>query len=113
MHELALAEAVVEIVQTETRKAGGGRVRVVRLAVGALSHADPEALRFCFDAVAKGTLADGARLDITAVPGQAQCTGCGAEVIIAAWGEACPRCGAAGLTVTGGEELKVSEIEVG
>jgi len=112
MHELALAQAVVEIVETEARKSGGGRVRVVRLTVGALSHADPGALAFCFDAVARGTLAEGARLDIAHVPGQARCHDCGGAVSIGAWGAPCPSCGGHALTVIGGEELKVSEIEV-
>ena len=112
MHELALAEAVVDIVETEARKAGGAQVRMVRLVVGALSHADPQALAFCFEAAAKGTLAEGARVDIARVPGQARCQDCGAEVSIEAWGTSCPCCGGHRLIVTGGEELKVSEIEV-
>ena len=46
------------------------RVRLIRLRLGALGHAEPEALRFCFDAVTRGTIADGAKLDIDMVPGE-------------------------------------------
>lgn len=112
MHELALAEAVVEIAESAAQEAGGDRIRVVRVAIGALSHADPAALAFCFEAAARGTLAEGARLDIARVPGQALCRDCGADVPLGARGDPCPRCGGHALTVTGGEELKVSEIEV-
>lgn len=112
MHELALAEAVLEIVEDGVRDSGAARARVVRLAIGALSHADPDALAFCFEAVAKGTVAEGARMDIARVPGQAWCRDCRVSVQLDAWGDACPRCGGHALQVTGGGELRVREIEV-
>ena len=61
MHEVFLIESVVGLVENKRRKQNFSRVRMIRLKVGALGHAEPEALRFCFDAVAHGTIADGAR----------------------------------------------------
>ena len=61
MHELALTRDVVAIV---CHAAAGRRVHVVTLAVGTESCVAPEALAFCFDVVARGTAAEGARLDI-------------------------------------------------
>ena len=51
-------------------------VRAVLLEIGALSHVEEQALRFCFDAVTRGTVADGARLDVLATPGRAWCMPC-------------------------------------
>ena len=51
MHEVSLVESVVALVEDERRKQGFSRVRTIRLKVGTLGHAEPEALRFCFDAV--------------------------------------------------------------
>ena len=64
MHEVSLIESVVAIVAYERRRQAFLRVRTIRLQVGALGHAEPDSLRFCFDAVARGTIADGAELII-------------------------------------------------
>jgi hydrogenase nickel incorporation protein HypA/HybF len=71
VHELSLIESVVALVEDERRKQPFTRVRMIRLTLGALAHAEPAALRFCFDAVTRGTVADGARLDIDIVAGAA------------------------------------------
>jgi hydrogenase nickel incorporation protein HypA/HybF len=87
-------------------------VRAVLLEIGTLSHVEVQALRFCFDAVTRGTVADGARLDVQAVPGRAWCMPCGESVALERLGDACPRCGSYQLQVTAGEEMKVKEVEV-
>ncbi len=70
MHEMALAESMLEIVEDTARRNGAARVKTVWLEIGALSHVAPEALRFCFDAVTRGGIADGAQLTIVATPGR-------------------------------------------
>ena len=82
------------------------------LEIGALSHVEESALRFCFDAVTRGTVAEGARVDVIATAGRAWCMPCGASVPLGRLGEACPQCGSYQLQVTQGEEMKVKEIEV-
>ncbi len=112
MHEMALAESVVQIVESQARAAGAGKVLVVRLEIGALSHVEPRALAFCFEAVTAGGLAEGARLEIDRNPGRGWCHDCMTEVEITALGEACPKCGGYKLQVSGGQELRVKDIEV-
>ena len=112
MHEMSLAHGILEILQDSAKSQGFTRVTTVRLEIGALAGVDPEAIRFCFDAVTRDTLADGAMLDIIQVPGQAWCRKCGMVVTIAARMEACPQCGGYQLQVTGGEEMRVKELQV-
>lgn len=112
MHELALCEGIVQIVEEEARRRSFSRVRTVRLEIGALSHVAPDAMRFCFEAVAARTIAQGAALDIIETPGSAWCTACSKTVEIAQRYEPCPACGAHQLQVTGGEEMRVKELEV-
>jgi len=88
------------------------RVKVVWLEIGPLAGVEPLALRFGFDAVTKGTIAEGARLEIIDVPGQAWCLACAKQVSMKQRSDACPECGAYQLQVTGGEELRVKELEV-
>jgi len=113
MHEMALAESMLEIVEQTARDTGAGCVTLVRIEIGALSHVEPEALRFCFDVVTRSSLADGARLDIRTTPGEAWCMPCGTTVPLPRLGDACPHCGSYQLAVSKGEAMRVLEIEVG
>lgn len=67
MHELALTREIVAIV---CGAADNRRVHKVTLEIGRLSGVMPEAIEFCFEAVAQGTLAEGARLDIQRTDGE-------------------------------------------
>lgn len=112
MHELSLCRSVLDILEEQARIQGFRRVLAVRLAIGVLSHVEPEAIRFCFDAVSRDTLAHGAQLAIDRPPGLAWCLDCAREVAIAALYDPCPRCGGHKLEITAGDELTVRELEV-
>jgi hydrogenase nickel incorporation protein HypA/HybF len=112
MHEVSLIESVVAIVADERRRQAFSRVRTIRLEVGALGHAEPEALRFCFDAVTKGTIADGAQLTIDIVPGEGICSACRQRVEMVDRFAICPLCGSPNVRMTTGGELRVAELEV-
>jgi hydrogenase nickel incorporation protein HypA/HybF len=112
MHEMALCEGVLQIVETTARRHAAVRVKAVRLEIGQLSHVEPEALRFAFDVVTRHSLAQGARLEIDDVPGAAWCMQCAAPVAIARRGDGCPACGSYQLQVTGGDKMRVKDIEI-
>lgn len=112
MHEVSLIENVIALVEQERRKQAFGRVRMIRLRVGALGCVEPEALRFCFDAVAAGTIAEGSRLEIEMVPGQGWCADCRHGVSLVERFGACPICAGGRVRVTGGDALRLAEMEV-
>ena len=112
MHEMSLAEGVLQVIDDAARAQGFARVRTVRLEIGQLAAVEPDALRFAFDVVTRGTLAEGAALDIVDVPGAAWCLKCGDTVPLAARGDACPQCGSYQLQVGAGTELRVKELEI-
>jgi len=112
MHEMSLAEGVLQLIEDAHRRQAFARVLSVHLEVGALAGVEPDAMRFCFDAVTRGTVADGARLEIRAARGTGSCMGCGETVEMKELFGDCPRCGSAQVQVTGGTELRVSELEV-
>ncbi len=66
MHELGITRNLVAIVSDA---AAGRRVRKVWLEIGQQSALLPEAVRFCFDVVSRGTALEGAALEIVAPPG--------------------------------------------
>lgn len=112
MHEMALCMSLAELVEEEARRNGAARVRTVRLEVGALAHVEPEALRFCFDAVTRGTLAEAAALDIILVPGEGWCLDCGQGVPLKERFGACPLCGRHHVQMTQGDDLRLKELEI-
>jgi hydrogenase nickel incorporation protein HypA/HybF len=112
MHEVALAEGILRIVEDAARRHAATRVATVTLEIGELAHVEPRALLFCFDAVARGTVAEGATLAFETVPGLAWCMPCGERVPLAKLGDACPRCGSYQLQVIGGEEMRVKDIAI-
>ncbi len=111
MHEMSLVESLVELVEDERRRQAFTRVRVVRLQVGALGHAEPDALRFCFEAIAKGTVAQGARLEIEMRAGEGRCPRCRRRAPMEDRFADCPMCGEV-LVMTAGDELRLTELEV-
>jgi hydrogenase nickel incorporation protein HypA/HybF len=110
MHEMSIAESVLGIVADTARRAGLARVSDVRLEIGALAAVETQALRFCFDSVTRGSVAEGAELVIDELPGAAWCFGCSESVAIAARTDECPRCGGVRLQVTGGTDMRVKDI---
>lgn len=111
MHEMSLVESLVALVEDEGRRQAFSRVRVVRLQLGALGHAEPGALRFCFDAIARGTVAEGARLEIQMRGGEGWCPACRRSAPLTDRFEACGLCGGV-MQLTAGDELRLTELEV-
>jgi hydrogenase nickel incorporation protein HypA/HybF len=112
MHEMALCEAIVQMLEDQAKEHAYTRVKRVRLSVGPLSCVEPEALQFSFDACTRGTLADGASLEILNAEGEAWCFACSGAFAVTGHGQACPTCGSHQVQITAGDEFKVKEMEV-
>ncbi len=112
MHELSLVESIVALIEDERQRQAFSRVRLVSVHVGALGYVEPDALRFCFDAVTRGTAAEGAVLSITTVAGVGTCPACRETVALADRFDACPLCGCAQVMMIAGDELRLAELEV-
>ena len=108
MHELAIAQAAIELAE---EAADGRRVRRVTLEIGEFSGVLPQALSFCFDLAAQGTLLEGTDLDLCKIPGFARCESCGAEFDVSSELAVCD-CGAMRLVYLRGRELRVKSIEL-
>jgi hydrogenase nickel incorporation protein HypA/HybF len=108
MHELAIAESVLD---TITARTGDRQVCEVRLEVGKLSGVSVDSLRFCFELAAAGTGVDGAALDIVEPSGRARCETCSEEFLIDDRILLCA-CGSSDVRVLAGEELRIVSVEV-
>jgi hydrogenase nickel incorporation protein HypA/HybF len=112
MHEMSLAENVLQLIEDSARTQQFKRVRSVVLEIGKLSSVEPDAMRFCFEAVVAGSIAQGARLDIIETEGLGWCASCLCHVPLAACFEPCPLCGNYQISISGGDAMRVKELEV-
>ncbi len=109
MHELGITENIVEIA---LEYAEGLPVTKITLEIGQLSAVMPEAIRFCFDVCCRGTLLEGATLEIIEISGLGRCRQCGTEMsLMQPWG-ICDHCNSVEIEIIQGEELKIKEMEV-
>lgn len=108
MHELGLAEGVLETVR---RRAGGRAVIRVRVRAGVRHGVDERSMAQAFRFVAEGTEADGAALDLVTVPVRLVCRGCGHTADTYDVLAICPNCASDSVDLTGGDELILESLE--
>lgn len=112
MHELSIAQALVEQVEKIVLAEGALRANKVMIAVGAMSGADPEALRGAFPLVAEGTSAEEAELLVEVVPARVRCRACGSESLAENYFVGCAVCGSREVELISGRELHVQSVEL-
>lgn len=111
MHEVSICEHLLGILDHEARQHGVTRITRLKLEIGRLSCLDPDALRFAFDAMALGTIAEAAKLQIDQPPIRATCKDCGAATELDSRLETCGSCGGTRLDIVGGDEMRLLEME--
>lgn len=112
MHEMSLVESVRDLIEDAGRREGFVRVLAVRVEIGELSGVQREAFEFCFDLAMRDSLAEGARLEVLATPGRGLCVACGREGRLAVVYDPCEHCGTVPVTVIGGTEMRIIDLEV-
>ena len=112
MHEAAIAQSIIDIAAGQLEEGGYRRVTRIAVKVGHLSSIVPESLQFAFQALARGTAAEAATLQIEEVEGRARCRSCGEEFATDSYFTACEACGSADVDVSGGDELTIESMDV-
>jgi hydrogenase nickel incorporation protein HypA/HybF len=113
MHELSIVNHLVETVTEIAKEAGAEKINSIQLRIGALSCVHRDALEFSFDLVTKGTILEGAELNIIDVPVTIFCIPCNAEMQQAGIQQfRCPQCGTPSADIRHGQELDIESIEI-
>lgn len=103
MHEIGLIQAVFDEITRAAEANGITRINKVRLVVGKMNGAIPDALEFAFSVLSPGTIFEGAALEIEPVDVTLSCPRCGAESVVSEIAYFCPACGARARVVKGTE----------
>jgi len=112
MHELSICEGIIQVIEEQAVQQDFQSVEKVRLEIGKLAGVELDALRFGFDVVTKNTVAENAELEIIELDGTAWCMPCEKTVHVSQLFDACPNCGSHQLQVTGGNEMRIKDLEV-
>ena len=113
MHELSLAQDILEICEAEARRNGASRITSIKILLGDFAGVVREALEFSFEVARAGTLADAANLVIESVPLRTRCGTCGRQdaPAIHDFSAVCANC-ASPVEIVAGRELRVEYVEI-
>jgi hydrogenase nickel incorporation protein HypA/HybF len=112
MHEMGIANSVLEAVRTETARLNGQHASKVGMRIGELAAVDPEALHFCFDALVCGTDLEPLELEIEFCPRKHRCPRCEKVFPVVDYAIECPQCGSPQTEFVSGDELELAYLEV-
>lgn len=111
MHELVIVEGILEAVIPAAREHGAGKITAINLKVGELSGVVASCVAEYFKPASRGTIAEGASLNITPIPVAIACPDCGYEGSLPKGTYRCPACESPGFRITHGREYYVDTIE--
>jgi hydrogenase nickel incorporation protein HypA/HybF len=112
MHEMGIANSVLDSVRIEALRFPGRHVCKVGVRIGELAGVDPEAMRFCFEALVRDTDLEPLELEIDFRPRRHQCQLCGNFFAARIDDFACPKCGETESRFVEGDELELVYLEV-
>ena len=112
MHEMSIAQSILDIVHEEMQRHQVIRLEAINIAVGKLSAIVPSSLTFCYNILVDGTDMQGVHLNIRVVPIRYQCFDCGHTFESDEMTFTCPNCGADQPMITGGKDMTIENIVV-
>jgi len=102
----------LEIAFRAAGEKGANRVTALGLSIGSLSGVVPDAMRFSFDAMTPGTIAEGAELRIEEIPATCWCGQCSSLFETDDILTLCPCCGTPSADVRDGRDMRITFVEV-
>ena len=111
MHELSIAQNIVDILHGQMKIHNLSKIESVSLRVGVLRSVVIESLSFSFHVLTSGSPLEGARLEVEEVPIRARCMECGQHFTLKNWMDDCPLCRGPRVEITSGKELEIVAIE--
>ena len=113
MHELAVAQSIVDAVEARAAECNATRVKGVRLKIGEASGIVTDSLTFCFEMLASlDPTLEGAQLLVDTMPHRARCRHCAKEFSVINFVAQCPTCQEWSNEIVSGTELQILDMEI-
>lgn len=112
MHEMSLAQSIVELAEEQARARHSEAVEELELEIGRLAGVELQTLDFALESAVKGSLLEHARIVRHIIDGEGQCTDCGCVFPMDALFASCPSCGSYCVKILKGKELRVKSIVI-
>jgi hydrogenase nickel incorporation protein HypA/HybF len=120
MHEISIAGAIIDAVLDAAEKNNARRVSKVYLEIGELTALNPDQLKFIFQTITKGTVAEGATYDIQVIKPSINCKKCSYKGPIEFFEKLhfflpiikCPQCDEPDVDIVAGRECFVKKIKI-
>jgi hydrogenase nickel incorporation protein HypA/HybF len=113
MHEMSIAQNLLEIIREEMVKHDASVLKSIRLNIGQMSAIVPASLSFCFEIMTSGTELEGAELIMDIIPLRGVCKTCNEAFEIKDYVFECPHCCSREVDIISGQDLSIVEMEVG
>ncbi|RPI19144.1 MAG: hydrogenase maturation nickel metallochaperone HypA [Ignavibacteriae bacterium] len=110
MHELSIAQNILEIVHQYVPAEELENVEFVKVKVGEVAGVVTDSLTFGFEAITAGTSLNNAKLAVENIPFKVQCNLC-SKIFSNEFGiTICPLCNSSNTKILSGMELQVTEV---
>jgi len=111
MHETTVAESLLTTISDEAVKHNAKPISA-KISCGTLNPINDEALCFAFEAITKGTLCEGVKLEVEHKPIQARCKNCNRNFNVEFSCPRCPKCSSEDFELLADAPLLLEEIEL-
>ena len=112
MHEQSIVSSLLTLALEKAKKANARKIFSINLAVGDYTGVLEDAVSFYFGFLSKDTIAAGAKINYTHVPGQLRCRDCDILFPLQKQEYHCPKCDGRRVEIVGGRELYIENMEV-
>ncbi|MBP1610860.1 MAG: hydrogenase nickel insertion protein HypA [Acidobacteria bacterium] len=112
MHEQSIVQSILELALNNAEKANARRIVCINLVVGDYTGVQEDAVNFYFGFLSQNTIAAGAKINYTHVPGQLRCRDCDILFPLQKHDYQCPKCDGKRIEIVGGRELYIENMDV-
>ena len=112
MHEMSIAQSIVELAEEQARSRHSEAVEELELEIGRLAGVELHTLDFALESAVKGSLLEHASIVRHIIDGEGMCTGCGQTFPMEPLFTPCPACGSYCVKIIKGKELRVKSIVI-
>lgn len=112
MHEIGIANSILDAVRTESARHPETEPRKVGIRIGELAGVDSDALKFSFEVLTRGTYLERLELEIINCSRRHRCLVCETEFVVKEYNTQCPQCSAGRTQCISGDELELAYLEM-